>query len=79
MQRLSSDQCTTVGSNLAKKLLEKGYAVVGIDNLSAGTIENVDHRVDFHQADIRSQEIYSLFERADGVFHLAAKTSLVDC
>jgi UDP-glucose 4-epimerase len=68
-----------VGSNLAKKLLEKGYVVVGIDNLSAGTIENVDPRVDFHQADIRSQEIYSLFEGADGVFHLAAKTSLVDC
>lgn len=68
-----------VGSNLAKKLLEKGYAVVGIDDLSAGTSENVDPRVDFHQEDIRSQEIYSLFEGADGVFHLAAKTSLVDC
>jgi UDP-glucose 4-epimerase len=68
-----------VGSNLAKKLLEKGYAVIGLDNLSAGTIENVDPRVDFHQSDIRSQEIYSLFEGADGVFHLAAKTSLVDC
>jgi UDP-glucose 4-epimerase len=68
-----------VGSNLAKKLLEKDYAVVGIDDLSAGTIENVDPRVDFHQADIRSQQIYSLFEGADGVFHLAAKTSLVDC
>lgn len=68
-----------VGSNLAKKLLEKDYAVVGIDDLSAGTIENVDPRVDFHQADIRSQQIYSLFDGADGVFHLAAKTSLVDC
>jgi UDP-glucose 4-epimerase len=68
-----------VGSNLAKKLLEKGYAVIGLDNLSAGTIENVDPRVDFHRGDIRSQEIYPLFEGADGVFHLAAKTSLVDC
>jgi UDP-glucose 4-epimerase len=68
-----------VGSNLAKKLLDKGYAVVGIDNLSAGTTENVDPRVDFHRGDIRSQEIYPLFEGADGVFHLAAKTSLVDC
>jgi UDP-glucose 4-epimerase len=68
-----------VGSNLAKKLLEKGYAVLGIDNLSAGTIENVDPRVDFYRADIRSQEIHSLFEGTDGVFHLAAKTSLVDC
>src|ERR1700732_32660 len=50
-----------------------------MDKLSARTIENVDPRVDFHQGDIRSQEIYPLFEGADGVFHLAAKTSLVDC
>ncbi len=68
-----------VGSNLAKKLVEKGCAVVGIDDLSAGTIENVDPRLDFHQADIRSHEIYPLFEGTDAVFHLAAKTSLVDC
>ena len=68
-----------VGSNLAKDLLNKGYSVLGIDNLSAGTIENVDSRVQFQQADIREPEIYPLFEGAHGVFHLAAKTSLIDC
>lgn len=68
-----------VGSNLAKRLLDKGYAVIGLDNFSAGTPENVDHRVAFHQADIRSTDIYPLFSGADAVFHLAAKTCLPDC
>jgi nucleoside-diphosphate-sugar epimerase len=68
-----------VGSNLAKRLLDKGYAVIGLDNFSAGTPENVDPRVAFHQADIRSDEIYPLFSGADAVFHLAAKTCLPDC
>ncbi len=68
-----------VGSNLSKDLLNKGYSVVGIDNLSAGTLDNVDKRVEFHRADIRGPEIFPLFEGAHGVFHLAAKTSLVDC
>jgi UDP-glucose 4-epimerase len=68
-----------VGSNLAKHLLQKGYTVVGLDNLSAGTFENIDPRVEFHQADICTPEIYPILEGADAVFHLAAKTSLVDC
>ena len=68
-----------VGSNLAKDLLNKGYSVVGIDNLSAGTLDNVDPRVEFHRADIRTADIFPLFEGAHGAFHLAAKTSLVDC
>lgn len=68
-----------VGSNLAKYLLDSGYSVVGIDNLSAGTLENVDRRVDFHQLDIRDSEIYPIFRELDAVFHLAAKSSLSDC
>ncbi|MEW6382164.1 MAG: NAD-dependent epimerase/dehydratase family protein [bacterium] len=68
-----------IGSNLSKCLCDEGYKVVGIDNLSHGTIENVDHRVIFHKKDIRDQEIYSLFEGVDTVFHLAAKNCLIDC
>lgn len=68
-----------VGSNLAKRLLNSGYHVRGIDNLSAGTLENLDARVDFHQADIRDPEIHGLFEGVDGVFHLAAKNCLSEC
>jgi UDP-glucose 4-epimerase len=68
-----------VGSNLAKRLLDQGYAVRGIDNLSAGTLENVDRAVEFHKADILNPGIYTLFEGADAVFHLAAKTCLTEC
>jgi nucleoside-diphosphate-sugar epimerase len=68
-----------VGSNLAKHLLDRGYSVVGIDSLSAGTLENVDPRVEFHKIDIRDPEIYPLLRGADAVFHLAAKSSLTDC
>jgi nucleoside-diphosphate-sugar epimerase len=68
-----------VGSNLAKRLLDSGYKVRGIDNLSAGTRENLDPRVEFHQADIRDLEIHNLFDGVDGVFHLAAKNCLSEC
>jgi nucleoside-diphosphate-sugar epimerase len=33
-----------VGSNLARHLLDWGYSVVGIDNLSAAMLANVDER-----------------------------------
>ena len=68
-----------VGSNLGQHLLNRGHSVIGIDDLSAGTRENVDHRVEFHELDIRGPEIYPVIASADAVFHLAGKTSLVDC
>lgn len=68
-----------VGSNLAKNLLDRGFSVVGIDNLSAGTLENLDEGVEFHQVDIRNPEICPLLRGADIVVHLAAKTCLTDC
>jgi nucleoside-diphosphate-sugar epimerase len=68
-----------VGSNLAKHLLDRGFSVVGIDNLRAGTRENIGGRVEFHQADIREPAIYALLRGVDCVFHLAAKSSLTDC
>ncbi|MFH1564190.1 MAG: NAD-dependent epimerase/dehydratase family protein [Nitrospirota bacterium] len=68
-----------IGSNLAKMLLDKGFEVVGIDNLSAGTLENIPSGVDFQQLDIRNKGIYPFFEGMDTVFHLAAKNCLIDC
>jgi UDP-glucose 4-epimerase len=68
-----------VGSNLGKHLLDRGYSVLGIDDLSAGTLENVDVRIEFHKLDIRDAKVYSLAKRVDAIFHLAAKASLTDC
>jgi UDP-glucose 4-epimerase len=68
-----------IGSHLATCLLDQGEQVIGIDNLSAGIRENVDPRVEFHLADIRSREICPFFQGVDAVFHLAAKNCLADC
>ncbi|MBI2623054.1 MAG: NAD-dependent epimerase/dehydratase family protein [Candidatus Liptonbacteria bacterium] len=68
-----------MGSNLADRLLAAGHRVVGIDNLEYGRKEQVAEGVEFHKADIRSKEIYPLFEGVDAVFHLAAKNCLPDC
>ncbi len=68
-----------VGSNLGKHLLARGYSVVGIDDLSAGTLENVDKGIEFHKLDIRDEKVYALSRGVDAIFHLAAKASLTDC
>lgn len=68
-----------VGGNLAKRLLARGDSVLGIDDLSAGTLDNVDSRVHFHKMDFRNPEVHDLAKGVDAIFHLAAKTSLTAC
>lgn len=68
-----------IGSNLASRLLQEGYGVIGIDNLAHGRRENVPAGLDFHRRDIRDKKIYSLFKDVDTVFHLAAKNCIADC
>jgi len=68
-----------VGSNLADRLVREGYSVAGVDDLSAGILEQVPKEVDFHRADIRSKEMSSLLKGIDVVFHFAAKNCVSDC
>lgn len=68
-----------VGSNLTTALLEEGHSVSGIDNLSAGTRENVPDGVHLQVRDIRDAGIGELFNGMDAVYHLAAKNCLTDC
>jgi len=69
-----------IGSNLADRLCSlDGSKVIGIDNLAYGVREQVPAGVEFHRLDIRSKEIYPLFEKVDYVFHLAAKNCISDC
>jgi UDP-glucose 4-epimerase len=68
-----------IGSNLAARLLQEGYHVIGIDNLSYGLKENVPVGVEFHELDVRGKEMYPLFRGIDSVFHLAAKNCIADC
>jgi UDP-glucose 4-epimerase len=41
-----------IGSHVAFELLESGYQVVGIDDLSTGSQNFIDPRIDFHNEDI---------------------------
>lgn len=68
-----------IGSNLADRLLREGYSVVGVDDLSAGVLEQVPDGVDFHHMDIRAPAVRKMFYGVDVVFHLAAKNCISDC
>ena len=67
-----------LGSNLLKKLLQKGHSVVGIDNLSMGRLENLfpflqNPRFTFYQKDITETATFEeLREDFDAIIHLAA-------
>ncbi len=62
-----------IGSNLVDALIEKGYDVHIIDNLSGGKRENVNDEAIFHLADICDQEaIKPIIAGAKYVFHAAA-------
>mgnify|MGYP001616112426 FL=1 len=64
-----------IGAHVAKELLEKGYLVTVLDDLSGGFVENVDKRATFVKGSITDRElINALFaeKKFDYVFHLAA-------
>jgi len=67
-----------LGSNLLTKLLQEGHQVVGIDNLSMGSLENIrphldDYKFQFLEQDILHKETFEdLPEDFDAIVHLAA-------
>jgi UDP-glucose 4-epimerase len=67
-----------VGSHLAEALLARGDTVYALDNLSTGSIDNIEHlKADrrFHyviDSMMNEPVVAELIDRADVVFHLAA-------
>jgi UDP-glucose 4-epimerase len=67
-----------IGSHLAERLLASGDSVIIIDNLSTGSLRNIealrrDPRLQFVKGDIRDSTLVQLLtSRCDVVFHLAA-------
>lgn len=67
-----------IGSHLAEDLLARGYKVYAIDNLSTGSLDNIDHLQDdpnfsFEVGTIMDEELMEeLVSSVDLVFHLAA-------
>jgi UDP-glucose 4-epimerase len=67
-----------IGSHLSERLIEKGYKVIGLDNLSYGILQNLSSvlghsRFEFIQGDVRDMELLlGLGRRVDAIVHLAA-------
>lgn len=78
MKALVTGGAGFIGSHLVDRLMEQGHEVRVLDDLSAGTLENIkrwlDHeRFEFIKGDMRDAEIVKkAVEGVDVVFHLAA-------
>ena len=61
-----------IGSNLIKKLIERGFDVTSLDNYSTGKIENHVDRAKYIKDDI--ENISKIETQFDTCFHLAAQS-----
>jgi len=71
-----------IGSHLVDRLLNDGYSVTVIDNMSCGHMENLEqhstsHRLTVHRVDMKdSAQLNELFVGHDVVFHMAAHANI---
>ena len=71
-----------IGSQLVDQLLEKGYDVIGIDNMRTGKKENLSDAMNNDKfqlliADIRDDDLASHIDSdVDVIYHLAAISSV---
>lgn len=69
--------CGLIGSNLSHMLIDSGFEVIGVDNLSRGKIENISKIITkdnftFFEEDIKfSKEWFKKITKDDVVIHLA--------
>ena len=67
-----------IGSHLADHFVREGHRVIGVDDLSSGTLENLSHVLDrgcliFHHDTIFNRELLNrLIAECDVIYHLAA-------
>jgi len=64
-----------IGSHLVDRLIDDGHDVAIVDDLSTGSLENVNPRASFNEIDIRSTDLDAVFdkEKPDYVNHHAAQ------
>ncbi|MHC4647758.1 MAG: SDR family NAD(P)-dependent oxidoreductase, partial [Planctomycetota bacterium] len=78
MRALVTGGAGFIGSHLAERLLEEGQEVTVVDNLSTGSVENIEDcknkvQFEFLEGDIRDVGLMErLAERCDRIYHLAA-------
>lgn len=65
-----------IGSSIAKRLINEGRKVIGIDDLSTGKKENVPYGVEFIEADLVTYNLSNINgEEIDVIMHLAGQSS----
>lgn len=64
-----------IGSHIVDLLIDRGYDVCIVDNMSHGKEENINKKARFYRVDIRGKNIISIFkkEKPDYVIHEAAQ------
>src|SRR5262245_42878144 len=69
-----------IGSHLSEYLLDRGYSVVGMDNLSTGDVRNVAHLTgrDFVLLEHNVTNYIAIDGPLDYIFHFASPASPVD-
>ena len=67
-----------IGSHLAEELLKRGHSVHAVDDLSTGSVKNIDHLRDHKRFRFTVGSIFNphlmaeLVDRCDAIYHLAA-------
>lgn len=66
-----------IGAAIAERLVDRGDAVVIVDNLSTGTRDNVPDRARLMMADVGDERFWTAFdnEGIDAILHLGAQSS----
>ena len=78
MKALITGGAGFIGSHLAEWLVKEEHKVTVIDNLSTGTLKNIEgfedeSNFDFVEGDVRNADLMAdLVERSETIFHLAA-------
>lgn len=78
MKILITGGCGFIGSWTVDALIENGHEVIVIDNLSSGSVENLNTKAKFYKIDIRDKKVEKVFRKykPDYVIHTAAEISV---
>ena len=65
-----------IGSKVAKRFIQEGYEVIGVDDLSSGCIDNIPEGVKFIKGDLSVKStIRSIPSKCQRILHLAGQSS----
>jgi len=73
MKALVTGAAGFIGSTIVDKLIDKGFDVIGIDNLSVGNIDNVNKKSNFFNLDFRNyDDLVKISKGVDIFYHIGA-------